>query len=171
MGYVEWHPGLVNRRWWYAATLNDLSSVSEDLMEVPDAERCAANLVSSACSDGSHAPVIDLDHRARLVQSTTPGHSHLYIDENVSWRQYRALLTGLYRCGLIDASVYWRSLDREATYVRPPWVQKTQDEAARGSIAAPCDPRRARRALRRIRWRVICRWPRWWLREALQLQH
>ena len=166
--FMEWHPGLVNRRWWRADVLNDLSALSEELTEVPTSDRFTANLVSSSCTDGSHAPVIDLDHRARLVQSSTPGHSHLYIDENMSWKQYRALLTGFFRCGLIDASVYWRSLDREATYVRPPWTQKTTEEAARGSISASCDQREAQRVLRRIRWRVIRKWPSWWLQDALR---
>lgn len=158
-----WHPGLAGRRWWLAATLNDLSATSEHLVELPAEARLDANLVSSLCTDGRHAPELDLDHRAVLVPSTTPGNAHLYIDEPLTWAQYRALLRGLHRAGLIDASVYWRSLDRGATYVRPPWVQKTELELARGSLDVPPDPAIAARALRRVKIRVLLRYPRWWL--------
>jgi hypothetical protein len=158
-----WHPGLIGRRWWQAQTLNDLTATTEHLVELADTDREHANLVSSLCADGTHAPALDLDHRARLVPSSTPGHAHLYIDEHLTWAQYRALLRGLHRAGLIDASVYWRSLDRQATYVRPPWVKKTALEHNRGSLDAPPDPKAAARSLRRIRRRVLCRWPRWWL--------
>jgi len=162
-----WHPGQAGRRWWCASSLNDLTVQSEKLQELADHERFEANLVSSSCGDNMHAPVLDLDHRAKLIASSTPGNHHLYIDERITWRAYRALLRGFYRSGLIDASVFWRSLDREATYVRPPWVTKTQEEAERGSIANAPDPAAARRALARIRRRVLVRYPLWWTRELV----
>jgi hypothetical protein len=162
-----WHPGQAGRRWWRAASLNDLNAQSEELLELPDHARFDANLVSSSCGNNMHAPVLDLDHRAKLIASSTPGNHHLYIDECITWRAYRALLRGFYRSGLIDASVFWRSLDREATYVRPPWVAKTQEEAARGSIDNAPDPAAARRSLARIRRRVLVRYPRWWAREII----
>ena len=164
---MEWNPGQIGRRWWKASTLNDLSATSERLEELFGDDHENANLVSSLCQDGMHAVVIDMDHRARLVPSSTAGHSHLYIDELLTWREYRAFLSGMYRSGLIDASVFWRSLDREATYVRPPGVSKTAEEAARGAIDAAPDPVAAARALRRVKWRVLRRWPLWWVRELV----
>ena len=167
MKQEEWHPGQAGRRYWRARSLNDLTVQHEKLQEIADHRRSEANLVSSNCGNNMHAPVLDLDHRAKLVASSTSGNHHLYIDELVTWRAYRALLRGFYRSGLIDASVFWRSLDREATYVRPPWVAKTQEEAARGSIDNAPDPTAARRSLARIRRRVLLRYPRWWAREIV----
>jgi len=45
-----------------------------------------ANVVSSLLTNGNHAPCIDLDVPAMLVPSSTPGHSHLYIDIEVPWK-------------------------------------------------------------------------------------
>lgn len=83
-----------------------------------------ANLVSSLTESGLHAPVLDLDVPAYLVPSTTPGHSHLYIDVEMPWPVYRRLLRALAAAGIIEEDFYKGSLDRGQTMVRPPWVRK-----------------------------------------------
>lgn len=160
-------PGAMGRRFFKAKSLNDLSAVAEDLVELSSSDRKDANLVASLRDDGTHAPAFDLDRRAVLIPTTTPGNHHMYIDEVLSWRQYRALLRGFYKSGLLDPSVYWRSLYRGSTYVRPPWVRKTEKEYALGSIDEPPDRVKARRALRRIKVRVVCCIVVWRLRELL----
>lgn len=163
---APWSPGDAGRTWWHADRLNDLSQTTEHLVAISPEAAATANLVSSRCRSGAHAPAIDVDFPAHLVPSSTPGHAHLYIDKHLTWRQYRALLWGLYRSGLIDQSVLWRSVDRQATYLRPPGVVKTDVEVAAGSISAPPNPRAARAALRRVQFRVVCRTP-WWGLTAL----
>lgn len=155
--YSGYDPANTGRRFYKAKSLNDLSAVSDDLVELSTEDRMSANLVSSLRGDGTHAPAFDLDKKAVLVASTTPGNHHMYIDEVLTWVQYKALLKGFYKAGLIDSSIYWRSLDRGATHVRPPWVRKTQEECALGSIDAPRDSITANAALRRIKVRVILR--------------
>lgn len=52
-----------------------------------------ANVVSSERVDSKyHAVLLDLDVPAYLVPSTTPGHSHLYIDVAVPKSDYFSLL-------------------------------------------------------------------------------
>lgn len=155
--YSGYNPGDMGRRFYKAKSLNDLSAVSDDLLELSAKDRMNANLVSSLRNDGTHSPAFDLDKKAVLVASTTPGNHHMYIDEVLTWSQYKALLKGFYKAGLLDSSVYWRSLDRGATHVRPPWVRKTQEEYALGSIDSPKDSIKANAALRRIKVRVILR--------------
>ncbi len=155
--YSGYDPANMGRRFYKANSLNDLSAVSDNLLELSAKDRMNANLVSSLRGDGTHSPAFDLDKKAVLVASTTPGNHHMYIDEVLTWTQYKALLKGFYKAGLLDSSVYWRSLDRGATHVRPPWVRKTQEEYARGSIDSPVDNIKAKSALRRIKMRVILR--------------
>ena len=90
---------------------------------VPEAE---ANLVSSLCESGRHAPTIDLDLPARLVESSTPGHHHLYVDVELSWPRYLILLLGFTLSGLMGPSYFTHSLRRRMTMVRKPGVRKPE---------------------------------------------
>lgn len=85
-----------------------------------------ANLVSSETELGSHLPVIDCDYPIQAIPSSTAGHYHLYIDKELSWSQYKALLDGMLAAGLIQKAWYQNALDHKRTYVRMPHVQKAQ---------------------------------------------
>jgi hypothetical protein len=61
-----------------------------------------ANVVSSLLTNGMHAPALDLDFTAHLFESRTPGHHHLYLDQPMSWRQYRKLLRVLAGVGIVE---------------------------------------------------------------------
>ena len=84
-----------------------------------------ANLVSSEVRPDVHMPVIDCDFGIQAVASTTPGHYHLYIDQELTWDQYKALLDGFYKAGLIQAGWYNNALKEMRSYVRLPHVKKT----------------------------------------------
>lgn len=100
-----------------------------------------AVLVSSELSDSSefrmswtgsrawtvyheHAPILDLDFPCHVVESSTPGHSHLYIDKRMSWWKYRRLLKALWKAGLIEEGYYRASVQRGATHLRHPRMTK-----------------------------------------------
>lgn len=85
-----------------------------------------ADVISSEVGAGgeAHAPCIDLDIPARLIESSTPGHSHLYIDVEMTWDQYRAILTALADAGVIEQGYLRASLLRKGTHLRLPWVRK-----------------------------------------------
>lgn len=121
----------------------DISSFGSDGVEHLDfdlGDLSEANVVTSISGDSSkgerlldvdldtrkgyHRPVLDLDVPAFLVPSSTPGHSHLYIDRLLNWDAYRQLLTALGRAGIIEDGYVGASIARGHTAVRLPWVPK-----------------------------------------------
>lgn len=88
-------------------------------------EENPANLVSSLCDDGFHRPAIDIDIPCRYVESSTPGHGHLYFDElSLPWEKYCKLLDALVDAGIVEEAYYEVSLARGQTLLRKPGIQK-----------------------------------------------
>ena len=75
-----------------------------------------------------HRPVLDIDVPARLIPSTTPGHHHLYLDIDMTWEKYEALLKALASAGVIEQGYLLAALNRRATFVRLPWVAKKKED-------------------------------------------
>lgn len=71
-----------------------------------------------------HAVVLDLDIPAWLVPSSTPGHSHLYIDAAIPEPIYFRLLDVLVEARVIDFGYAEASKAKGASYARLPWVRK-----------------------------------------------
>lgn len=86
-----------------------------------------AQTVSSEIDDrrGWHTPMLDIDLPARLIESSTPGHYHLYIDHPIPWWRYKRLLKALMKAGIIEKNYYKASVARKGTHLRPPWGLKT----------------------------------------------
>lgn len=99
------------------------------IVEVQDEKE--ANLVSSLTSKGLHRPVLDLDFPCQLVESSTPGHYHLYLETEMGWSEYDELLECLTRLGLLEQGFYTASQKEKQTYVRPPWVKKELSEGSK----------------------------------------
>jgi hypothetical protein len=72
----------------------------------------------------THFPIFDLDVPAYLVPSSTPGHSHLYVDKRVSWRQYRKVLKAMSKAGIIDEAYYEATVGAKAAFLRLPWIKR-----------------------------------------------
>lgn len=106
-------------------------------LEKPTAEH-EANLVTSLVRNSSgyfgypdvltHRPVLDLDVCHTLVESSTPGHGHLYLDIDLTWEEYAELLKALEKAGIIQTGFYDSAIRNKATAVRLPWVKKSQPE-------------------------------------------
>lgn len=73
-----------------------------------------------------HAVVLDIDHPAWLMPSTTPGHYHLYIDVpgGIPGPEYDALLIALANARVIETGYAGASRARGFTSVRLPWIMK-----------------------------------------------
>jgi hypothetical protein len=147
------------RIFWFSDQLNE-KTLRRDRRRRRVGRR-EANIVSSLCEDGSHMPTLDIDHPALLEPSSTPGHYHLFLDVPMSWRAYRRLLRALYRGGVIGRNAYWRSLDRGASFVRPPGVVKTREELERSRRGRGDQRAAATRALWVTRFRVTLKRFRW----------
>lgn len=90
----------------------------------------AANIMTSEVMDpddpfsNMHKPVIDIDFPVKVIESTTPGHSHLIIDKAMDWETYKLLLRTLVVVGLVEPGYLSASLERGYTAIRLPWVKK-----------------------------------------------
>ncbi len=71
-----------------------------------------------------HTIMLDLDVPATLVPSTTPGHSHLYIDVPVRWEMYQEILAVLAKAKILEKGYVGASVHRGFTSLRLPWVRK-----------------------------------------------
>lgn len=71
-----------------------------------------------------HRPVIDIDHAAKLLPSSTPGHYHLMIDRPMTWANYQRLLDVMAEVGLVEPGYARVAHERGHTAVRVPWFRK-----------------------------------------------
>ena len=91
--------------------VNLITSMMADHVHLPKEHR----------SDRYHRPVLDIDFEARLLPSSTPGHSHLYLDGiTVPHDLYMYLLDVLAQCGIIQPKYAEYSRERGYTAVRKP---------------------------------------------------
>ena len=81
-------------------------------------------------TEGLHKPVIDVDVPIRVVPSTTEGHSHLYIDTEMTFPALLHLLEAMVDVGLVEYGYLQGVRARGASYVRLPWVKKVEREQA-----------------------------------------
>lgn len=110
----------VKRRGSYG---DDSSAILQD-----DANILAANLITSQHRDDAnmHRVVLDIDHDAALIPSSTPGHFHLLIDVNMPWDKYSKLLDALAEAGVIEDGYAGASKAKKYSAIRTPWTVKDQ---------------------------------------------
>lgn len=124
---------IANLRLFKVTTWDEDSSVTYSQEErEPAASIADANISTSIREDGaeSHALLIDLDVPAWLVPSSTPGHSHLYVDVKIPTPTYYALLDALADAGVIQRGYANSSKHRGGTALRLPWVKKPTTASA-----------------------------------------
>lgn len=108
-----------------------------DMNEVPPD---AANLVSSYLFDVNgvrmHRPVLDLDIHSVLLNSTTPGHGHLFIDKIIPEETYFELLRVLNKAGIIQDGIIKQQVEGDKmTCARLPGIVKTTKSQSSGAAA------------------------------------
>lgn len=92
-----------------------------------------ANVLSSEKMDApeswpTHTIMLDLDVPHKLVPSSTPGHSHLYIDVDLDPHRYEALLVALRDAGIIQTGILQQFDVHGATFLRLPDVKKKTND-------------------------------------------
>lgn len=115
------------KRKFYRVDFSSLEYVNNDSESRTECAESEANAVSSRLQGtigNLHAPVLDIDYGARLIPSSTPGHSHLYLDVTVTWDEYVEVLEALAKCGLIEEGYKNAAIARGATFVRTPGTKK-----------------------------------------------
>lgn len=78
--------------------------------------------------NGRHSIAVDIDIPAKLVPSSTPDHYHLYIDREMSWRQYKKFLRAMVKAGVVEKGYYKISVRRGGSHLRLPWIKKEESE-------------------------------------------
>lgn len=101
---------------------------SEDETPVLWGDSRAQTISSKEVLGDLHRPVLDIDFPVQAIPSSTPGHSHLFIDKSLSWPDYRKLLNTLLEIGLIDEGYHRICINRNRSDVRLPWVGKDTNE-------------------------------------------
>ena len=71
-----------------------------------------------------HKPVLDIDIPIWAYESSTPGHWHLIIDKEMTWDQYRKLLTVMGEVGILEPGFVSAAKSRKASWIRTPWTPK-----------------------------------------------
>ena len=110
----------------WGASSDDPSTVDREPRPLDE-----SHVVSSRFKNGElvrHALVIDIDHPAWLVKSSTPDHFHLYVDVagGIPHEQYIGLLNALADAGVIEQGYAGASRARGHSDVRLPWIKKGQ---------------------------------------------
>jgi len=111
-------------QWAGEDSSGDLDVTRETRHKVSDPR--AADVISSKITGTRdlHTLMIDLDVPAKVVPSTTEGHSHLYIDVPMEFRHVVEILTALSEAGVVEPGYRGVSIDRGETFLRLPWVRK-----------------------------------------------
>lgn len=85
-----------------------------------------APTASGLIAPNYHWPVIDIDHVIHVEQSSTPGHSHLYIDKALTLEQYVTLLQAMCDVGLVEQGYVDATRKRRHGTLRLPGVFKDE---------------------------------------------
>lgn len=91
-----------------------------------------AQLISSRIGPHQHRVILDLDMECELIQSSTPGRYHLYLNKILEEEQMDTLITTLVQVGILEDGIkklQW-DIDKELT-LRLPWVKKGDDRSCR----------------------------------------
>lgn len=113
-GPLQWDS---NEPDWTPATPYQVDSLEE-------ATLIGSSIGNANSPDPTHLPVIDIDLPCKLVESSTPGHFHLYIDKAISWDRYRSILLALVDAGIVEKGYYKASIQHGQTFVRKPGLTK-----------------------------------------------
>ena len=87
-----------------------------------------ANLVLSSTMNITHKPVIDLDFESVLIPSTSKNHYHLYLNKEVAWDDYLAMLRAMQKCGIVQKGWVDSAEHRGYSAVRRPGKSKPVKE-------------------------------------------
>lgn len=113
---------------WFIKEFAPSSNSGEDEKDrVQVGDIIQANVIGSAIKDTErlvHKPVLDIDMPVKVIESSTPGHYHLYIDKVMSWDKYQLLMAVLVEVGIVQEGFYKFAVKRGQSFTRLPWIKK-----------------------------------------------
>lgn len=113
-----------------AANLNDAHVTSSLLREQPGIVAVGNDPWGFVDVGPRHQIVVDVDFPAHLVESSTPGHHHLYVEipGGIPQSAYFDWLKASEKIGLLEPGYVSAALSRGHSDVRLPWVTKDDEE-------------------------------------------
>jgi len=97
-------------------------------LDLRPADHYTATMVTSRLDGTSmHMPVIDIDLPCMLVPSSAPGHFHLYIEKQMSWEKFVAMLEAMEAAGVVGKGYVSYTKRRGYATVRYPGVTKDNE--------------------------------------------
>lgn len=117
---------LVTRR---VVNWTDSNEIGEEVPVVRPVGAGANIVTSSLGTNRRHQIVLDIDHPAWLVKSTTPDHHHLYIEvpDGIPFEEWTEVMLALANAGVIEDGYYHASIKRGFSAVRLPWIKKGRE--------------------------------------------
>jgi hypothetical protein len=100
------------------------NEITDDDPKLEDATGISSLVHPRHNMPGLHKIVLDIDHDAVLVKSSTPHHHHLIVDHYVNWEDYQELLRAMAKCGMIQKGYAEGSIKQGASWLRTPWATK-----------------------------------------------
>lgn len=106
------------------ASFQDQARESHRGVEVADLADAQVVTSETTANPFKHKVLLDIDHEAMLIPSTTPGHYHLLIDVEVPWEKYVDMMDAMAEAGVIEAGFAKAARKRGFSTLRMPWVKK-----------------------------------------------
>lgn len=107
-----------------SSTNPDYDGKNEPTDDLKRAEVILSEVAGDYKGERLHRPLLDIDLPVRVLESTTSGHHHLYIDHEMPWSQYERLLTVLADVGIIEKGYLAACKRRKHSAIRLPWIKK-----------------------------------------------
>lgn len=93
----------------------------EEVFDIADAQVVTSE---SLANPFVHKVLLDIDHPAVLVPSTTEGHYHLLIDVEVPWEKYVDFMDAAAEAGILEEGFVKAARARGFSTLRMPWIKK-----------------------------------------------
>jgi hypothetical protein len=117
------YPGQVHR--WVDFDESSTDYEDDRPVMVTDHANVATSTIEGTLSV-EHKLLVDIDLPCKLIESTTPGHFHFYVDKKISYKQLINILKAMSDAGIVEPGYYKASKSRGYTSVRLPWIKKVK---------------------------------------------
>lgn len=107
---------------FYRAALQ--ATYSESPRILTEVHPLDANLISSEKANGKHMLMLDLDQSNVSFASSTSGHSHIYINADLSLEALKEIVGVLAKHGILQPGIQMQLEQGNCLTLRPPGVQK-----------------------------------------------
>lgn len=104
--------------------LTDITSDSEEAVVVTSVIGAPDGSYTEGDTGDRHKLIIDVDFPVYALPSSTPGHSHLYIDKEITFEDLSNILQAMADAGIVEEGYNEACQEQGMSCVRTPWTKK-----------------------------------------------